>query len=215
MKLINLLTILTFIFLSFSLYAQNRKDFIYKFEGGIGYSLNQNTFKWYRSTINPLFLQQYDTKRYRLPSLRLRASAMKRITSNLNAGIVSGLNVHYLERSPTKGYYTALSIPVQAGLEYMIFKLGRDNRMDIEAQAGYHFMKYDFPPFMEKGGFIASTALTFNNKNFFYKAGVEIQKDRFYFTYEPDINSPRNEQKEVIMNIVTRHSAFVSLGFSF
>ena len=213
-----LYAILTFLLLTLpihSLTAQSGKYF-FDAHGGLGISIGPTTHKWYNSSVNALTVQQYNHKRYSLPTLTLRGSAWKKITEKTDLGISAGVNFHYFEKNPYGNYYTALTFPVQIGINYTVLQPDKRHKIDTELKTGYNFQKQVFFPITEKGGSISSFNAVFSTDKaqhvFLIKLGYELQFDRNYLTHIPG-----NEfsKQETIRNVSHRHMFFVSSGIRF
>jgi hypothetical protein len=186
-------------------------------EGGIGLSIIQNTFKTYESTINLISVEQYKTKKYKYPTVRLRAFIYKEINKEANLGIVTGLNIHYLEKNPYGNYYNEITIPLQLCFGYLFLHLNKGLTFGTNGRLGYNFKNYNFDPYAEKGGLILSFGCSLNKvtnrrKPIFYELGCELQSDRFYFTNK---YVSYQTTAETFESNVQRSSIYIMAGFEF
>lgn len=80
---------------------------------GIGVSVSQSKLETKESTINPWSVQYYRSERYKFPSFRMRGSALHQVSTELNFGVRSGVDVIYLERNAYGELETYFAVPTE------------------------------------------------------------------------------------------------------
>lgn len=215
MKTLNIIpyTIL-FVLIGWTSTAQTNTRYSFDIEGGLGTSIGPTTYKTYRSLINRLTVEQYDVKRYRIPTIIVRGIAWRQLVKNFKIGISSGINVHNLEINTYGNYYNAITVPVQLTGNLCLLKINRKNDLESEVKSGFNFQKQHYPPIVEKGGFMTSFALIFKSMRSEYqsllvKLGYELQLDRSIYSFSSD--NPI-DKAEIIRNTIKRRSLSLTAG---
>ncbi len=192
------------------------KNLHYGVEAGIGISAGPSTFATKESIINPLSVQYYDYKRYRLPTLRTRAFVLKTISAITNIGLKTGVDIHYLERNEHGQKETSFSIPLQLIGEIKAVSINKNKALYTGIGLGYNFKNLNHFPYKERGGLLISAEISINQKSnkqnhFYYKAGFEYGEDSycFYFIADRDF-----EKDEIIKMKQRRKQVYVCLGIN-
>lgn len=125
--------------------------------------------------------------RYRFPSLRIRGTATYKVSEHFGAGIMTDLNMRYLERAGSLQYRNTVSIPVLFVSQYDLIESNKIN-LGFQAGIGYNFMRIQSGRWSEKGGlnYMCGLSLTkkrSGNKNRSYLLGYEQQIDRISFPF--------------------------------
>jgi hypothetical protein len=194
--------------------AQSNKKYYFDIEGGLGTSICPTTFKTYKSSINLLVVEQYDVKRYRIPTIIIRGTTSRQLRKWFKLGISSGINVHNLEINTYGNYYNAITVPVQLVGNLCLLKINTKNTLESEVKSGFNFQRQHYPPIIEKGGFISSFALVLKSmrdksQGLLIKLGYELQLDRSIFKFTSD--NPI-DKTELIPNTIKRHSIYMTAG---
>lgn len=192
------------------------KNLRYEVEIGIASSIGPSTFARKRSAINPLEIEYYDYKRYRLPTLRTRACVLKKISAITNIGLKTGVDIHYLERNEYGQKETGFSIPLQVMGEIKTVSINKTKALYTGIGVGYNFKNLNHLPYRERGGLLIAAEISINQKSnkqnhFYYKAGFEYGEDSysFYFTAYRDF-----EKDEIIKMKQRRRQVYVCLGIN-
>ena len=197
--------------------GQLLKNLYYGAEAGIALSAGPSTFATKVSTINPLEVQYYDNKRYRLPTLRARGCVLKTISAIMNIGLKTGVDIHYLERNEYGQKETSFSIPLQVMGEIKTVSINKNKAMYTGIGLGYNFKNLNHFPYTEKGGLLISAEISINQKSnmqnhFYYKAGFEYGEDSYYFHFIAN----RDFQKDEIIKMKQRRKqVYVCFGINF
>jgi hypothetical protein len=215
MKTHLILTAILIIVAGYTSTAQTKANYHIDIEGGLGLSVGSTTYKYYKSLVNPNYtLEQYDSRRYRLPSAILRGTVWRQVVEKLKLGVTSGLNIHYLEINAYGNYYNALTIPVQLSGNISLLNINAKHSLESELKSGFNFQKQKFPPVIEKGGPVTSLTMVLRSKNgsnncFILKLGYELQWDRYIFIFNSD---NINDKDEKIVNTVRRKSLCLTIA---
>jgi hypothetical protein len=214
MRKCKVVLLILMLLLSKPMLGQFYKKLRYTAEGGILKSIGRESFAEYQSEVNPFHTFHYTkNKHYRLPSLRLRATAKYEVSSGWNAILGSGINVRYLEYNAYGEYTTIVSVPVTLGTELRLLKLG-SKALFLGTGLGYNLMKIKTPPFEQRGGVTAAAEVSVQSNSFFYKLGYEYQQDNCSYDFDPSFRVVPGVWERIKYH-ENRHQLFVGIGLRF
>ena len=169
--------------------SQFFKKIKYQAEAGLAISVGANTFREIKSELNPLWVQHFWHKRFRVPTLRIRSFAYKPLNEYFNLGLKTGLDVHYVEMNVYGEYETNISVPVQLFAEIKALRINNDNSVYAGLGFGWNLKNLSHEPYTEKTGILVSVELSLNKnlkgKTFFYKAGFEYGEENCNYHHVP------------------------------
>ena len=167
-----------------------------KWEIGFGpaLSIGKNTTKELK-TENSLTIVHPVNYRYKYPSLRIRGGYLYHISKFYSVGLISGINVRYVEYYHYVNYKTTFSVPISLNAKYEHKGAGTTGFV-ASISGGVNLMKVDVLPWTDRGGFICSGEIGIHSnlkakKGNVYKIGFEHQTDNVLFRF--DSSSPNTK----------------------
>lgn len=166
-----------FLLLSFPFFGncQNRINADISF--GLLHSFSNDVLKKYETVPPYVKIEYFTRKKFEHPYFNILGNVSYRLGKKINAGLQSGIYVHYRERYSSSEKKTTLTAPLQLTCSYPVFNL-KANTFGINAAAGILFISLDEYLFKYKNSSLFNLCFYLKAKNGgLLKFGFEKQAD--------------------------------------
>jgi len=181
---------------------------------GVLQSIDKNKWQLVNSSFQGVGVSAYRTLRFANPGIRARVTLLKPLSKSFSAVLSTGLVLRREESLWSPNTFTYFSLPLQAGVNYLLILQPRAN-FSISAYSGVNIFKIKDQLASRQTGLLHNAEISYTLKkngfikSWIFKTGYELEVDNEFFFYR-STGPPYIDEN--FHYKITRNQIYIALG---